>query len=87
MFSSSAPASFEGFTQGTLLQMNHSMDPSCLKKSKLREALSHFGKVAYVDLHGKVVQQVTIRFANKAQTTGFISKATESEQVEDISEY
>ena len=55
---------FEGFSTGTLLKLNHSVDALSLSKRTLQEALSHFGQVSYVDLHGKGAKQVTLRFAN-----------------------
>ena len=47
-----------------------------LSRTLLKETLSHFGPVAYVDLHGKPVV-VTLRFTSIAQTIGFLSKTTD----------
>ena len=59
----SAGESFEGFKFGTLVRMNHNFDTALLSKKFLTEALSHFGKIAYIDMHGKG-KQVTIRFTS-----------------------
>jgi len=60
----SAGESFEGFKFGTLVRMNHNFDTALLSKKFLTEALSHFGKIAYIDMHNKG-KQVTIRFTSK----------------------
>lgn len=46
--------------------MSHEMDPGTLSKRVLKEAFDHFGAVAYVDLHNKIVQQVTLRFKTQS---------------------
>jgi len=84
MFSTSEPTSFEGFAEGTLLHMTHRMNLGGVTKTSLKEALSHFGKVAYVDVHGKVAKQVTIRFATKAQAISFLAKASDCDSIDDI---
>ena len=56
MFASGEQVSFDGFQRGTLIRMHHNLDNSILTKNLLKEVLSHFGMVAYIDLHGRVVQ-------------------------------
>jgi len=56
MYAQSEPGNYDGFAFGTLVRMNHRIDRGMLSKSVLRESSKHFGNVAYIDLHGKVVQ-------------------------------
>ena len=48
MFASGS--SFDGFVKGTLIRLHHSLNTTLISKNTLREALSHFGSVAFVDL-------------------------------------
>ena len=56
MFASGEKVSFDGFTRGTLIRMQHNLDNNMLTKNLLKEVLSHFGMVSYVDLHGRASQ-------------------------------
>ena len=64
MFSNSVDASDGGFKQGTLLRMNHNLEGSLLNKRILKDTFTHFGRVAYVDLHGRGAKQITVRMAS-----------------------
>lgn len=77
MFSSSANTSDGGFKQGSLLRMNHSLEGSLLNKRILKDTFTHFGKVAYVDLHGRGAKQITVRMASLQNAQSFLAKATE----------
>ena len=82
MFVVNEPKKFEGFAEGTLLRITHNMNLTSISKSTLRQAMSHFGSIAYIDLHGKVVQTITLRFNSKIQTAAFISKASTSDSLD-----
>ena len=62
--------------------MNHTLRKNLLTKRNLWEVLSHFGMIAYVDLYGKSIKQVLIRFASKIHTQDFLTKATMSDYAE-----
>ena len=51
MFASGS--SFDGFVKGTLFRLHHSLNFALISKKSLREALSHFGNVAYIDSQNK----------------------------------
>lgn len=67
---------YEGFKRATLIRMNHNFGTGNLSKQQLREALSHFGQLAYVDMHGKA-KQITLRFSTQGNMEGFLTKAAE----------
>ena len=64
--------------------MSHRIDPGILSKRHLKETFEHFGGVSYVDLHNKVVQQVTLRFNTQSQLMSFLAKATTESEIEGI---
>lgn len=78
-----APESFDGFKRGTLVRMNHNFGADKISKQTLREALSHFGQLAYIDMHGKA-KQITLRFASEAQMQSFLAKASKIDNVSAI---
>ena len=59
------------------------MDPGTLSKRVLKEAFEHFGAVAYVDLHNKIVQQVTLRFKTQTLLLSFLAKAASDCEAQD----
>ena len=72
-------SNFEGFVAGTLLYLNHNLGAGILTKKLLKEVITHFGQVAYIDVYGKKGHQVTIRFGSKALSEGFLTKAADTE--------
>lgn len=53
MFASGDQTNWEGFKVGTLVRLNHKLNKGLLSRSLLKQVISHFGTVAYVDLHDK----------------------------------
>ena len=70
--------SAQGFASGTIIRMQHSFAAGSLDKKLIREVCNHFGALAYADFHGKMSQQVTLRFKTKEQTVQFLAKVVQS---------